>query len=69
MELHIRHNVAMLLVGDTGAGKTYCAQDMLMCRLSEQEYVPAFVTFSAQTTANQAQVCAYMVNGHIPDGN
>ena len=69
MELHIRHNVPMLLVGDTGTGKTFCAQDMLMCRLSEQEYVSAFVTFSTQTTANQAQVWAYMMNIHIPDGH
>jgi dynein heavy chain len=58
MELHICHNVPMLLVGEQGTGKTFSAQDMLMCRLSEQDYVSAFVTFSAQTTANQAQVCA-----------
>jgi dynein heavy chain len=69
MELHVHHNVPMLLVGDRGTGKTFCAQDMLICRLSEQEYVRAFVTFNTQTTANQAQVCAYMVNVHIPDGH
>ena len=68
MELHVRHNVPMLLVGDRGTGKTFCVQDMLMCRLLEQEYVPAFVTFNTQTTANQAQVCPYVVNAHIPDG-
>jgi dynein heavy chain len=65
MELHIRHNVAMLLVGDTGTGKTFYVQDMLMNRLSEQEYVPAFITFTPQTTANQAQVCGYAINFHI----
>jgi len=69
MELHIRHNVPMLLVGDIGTGKTLCAQDMLMCRLSEQEYVSAIVTFNTQTTANQIQVSAYMMNVHIPDGH
>ena len=67
MELHVRHNVPLLLVGDTGTGKTFCVQDMLMCRLSEKEYIPAFVTFNARTTANQTQVCAYMVNVHILD--
>jgi dynein heavy chain len=66
MELHIRHHVPMLLVGDTGTGKTFCVQDMLMCRLLEQEYAPAFITFSAQTTANQTQVRSYMMNVNIP---
>jgi dynein heavy chain len=69
MELHIRHNVRMLLVGDTGTGKTFCAQDMLMRRLSEQEYVHAFVTFSARTTANQTQVCSHMMIVHILHGH
>jgi dynein heavy chain len=56
MELHIHHNMPMLLVGDTGTGKSFFVQNMLMNQLSEQEYVPAFITFTAQTTANQTQV-------------
>jgi dynein heavy chain len=59
MELHIRHNVSMLLVGETGTGKTFYVQNMLMYQLPKQEYVPAFITFTAQTTANQTQVCSY----------
>jgi dynein heavy chain len=59
----------MLLVGDTGTGKTFCVQDMLMCRLAEQEYVTAFIIFSVHTTANQTQVCSYMINVQIPDGH
>jgi dynein heavy chain len=56
MELHIRHNLPMLLVGDTGTGKTLYVQNMLRCQLPEQEYVSACITFTAQATANQTQV-------------
>ncbi|XP_069675994.1 dynein axonemal heavy chain 7 isoform X3 [Periplaneta americana] len=57
MKLHIQHNFPMLLVGETGTGKSFCVQNMLMYELSEDEhrYVPAFITFATRTTANQAQ--------------
>jgi ABC-type dipeptide/oligopeptide/nickel transport system ATPase component len=67
MELHIRHNVPVLLVGDTGTGKSFYVQNMLMNQLSEQEYVPAFITFTAQTTANQTQVWQCTKSGQVPD--
>jgi dynein heavy chain len=57
----------MLLVGDTGTGKSFYVRNMLMNQLSEQEYVPAFITFTAQTTANQTQVWQDAKNGQISD--
>jgi transcriptional regulator with AAA-type ATPase domain len=67
MELHIRHSVPMLLVGDTGTGKSFFVHNMLMNQLSEEEYVPAFITFTTQTTANQTQVWQYTKNGQFSD--
>lgn len=67
MELHIRHNVPMLLVGDTGTGKSFYVWNMLMNQLSEQDYVPAFITFTAQTTANQTQVWQDTKDGQVSD--
>ncbi|XP_021930622.1 dynein heavy chain 12, axonemal isoform X3 [Zootermopsis nevadensis] len=55
MELHIRHNHSMLMVGNTGTGKSFCVQNMLMHQLPEQKYIPALITFTAHTTANQTQ--------------
>lgn len=57
----------MLLVGDTGTGKSFYVWNMLMNQLSEQDYVPAFITFTAQTTANQTQVWQDTKNGQVSD--
>ncbi|XP_043194572.1 dynein axonemal heavy chain 12-like isoform X3 [Amphibalanus amphitrite] len=55
MDLCIRHRRPLLMVGPTGTGKSAYVQDKLMRHLDPEQFVPFFVTFSAQTTANQTQ--------------
>jgi len=46
----------LLFVGPTGTGKSVYVQDKLMHDLPKEKFLPAFVNFSAQTSANQTQV-------------
>lgn len=55
IERHINHNKPVLLIGPTGTGKSYYMQDLLMNRLNQEKYEPAFVTFTVRITANQTQ--------------
>nr|CAD7589258.1 unnamed protein product [Timema genevievae] len=55
LDLHIRYGHPMLLVGDTGTGKSFYVQNIMMSGLSMEDYVPAFITFTVQTSANQTQ--------------
>ncbi|XP_022244308.1 dynein heavy chain 7, axonemal-like [Limulus polyphemus] len=55
MDLCILHNRPLLLVGPTGTGKSVYVQDKLLNGLPQNKFVPSFLTFSAQTTAGQAQ--------------
>ncbi len=55
LEMHVRHGVPFLLVGPTGTGKSFYIQDLLMNKLDQAQYLPAFLTFTAQTSANQTQ--------------
>ncbi|KAK6177269.1 hypothetical protein SNE40_015399 [Patella caerulea] len=55
MELCIQQSRPILLVGPTGTGKSVYVQDKLMNGLPKEKYLPTFVNFSAQTSANQTQ--------------
>ncbi|KAE8738437.1 hypothetical protein FOCC_FOCC016088 [Frankliniella occidentalis] len=55
LEMHVRHGVPFLLVGPTGTGKSFYIQDLLMNKLDQEQYLPAFLTFTVQTSANQTQ--------------
>ncbi|KAL3853467.1 hypothetical protein ACJMK2_017003 [Sinanodonta woodiana] len=55
MDYCIQHSRPLLFVGPTGTGKSVYIQDKLMNGLPKEKFIPAFVNFSAQTSANQTQ--------------
>lgn len=57
MDILIRHDKPVMLVGPTGTGKSAYVKDKLMNELDKNEFIPAFLNFSAQTSASQTQVC------------
>ncbi|PAA47942.1 hypothetical protein BOX15_Mlig003862g8 [Macrostomum lignano] len=55
MDLCIEKSRPLMFVGPTGTGKSVYVQDKMMNELSKDKFVPHFVNFSAQTSANQTQ--------------
>lgn len=55
LDLHIRNNKRLLLMGPTGTGKTFYIQDFLMNQLNKELFEPSFITFTVKITANQTQ--------------
>ncbi|KAK9744283.1 Dynein heavy chain, N-terminal region 2 [Popillia japonica] len=54
-EMHIKHNQRVLFVGPTGTGKSFYLQDLLMNKLDQELFEPAFITFTVKISANQTQ--------------
>lgn len=52
---HIQYHKRFLLYGDTGTGKSFYINDLIMNKLSEEEYLPNFITFTPHITAAQTQ--------------
>ncbi|XP_018571400.1 dynein heavy chain 12, axonemal [Anoplophora glabripennis] len=55
IDMHIRYKNPLLLMGPTGTGKSFYMTDILMNQLNKEKYEPAFITFTVQISANQAQ--------------
>jgi dynein heavy chain len=53
--MFISNRKPFLLFGPTGTGKSFYIKNYMMNKLSLDEYVPSFVTFTIQTSANFTQ--------------
>lgn len=52
---HMRHRKRFLLYGETGTGKSFYIQDVMMNKLDEEKFLPNLITFTAKTSAALAQ--------------
>lgn len=55
VDMFISHRKPLLLFGATGTGKSFYVKNYMMKKLSLDVYVPSFVTFTIQTSANFTQ--------------
>lgn len=55
VDLFISHRKPLLLFGPTGTGKSFYLKNYMMTKLPLDEYVPSFVKFTIQTSANFTQ--------------
>ncbi|CAK8689424.1 unnamed protein product [Clavelina lepadiformis] len=55
LDICINHGRPILFVGPTGTGKSVYVKEKLMNNLPKDKFLPAFINFSAKTTANQTQ--------------
>lgn len=53
--MFISHRKPLLLFGPSGTGKSFYIKNYMMNKLSLDEYVPSFITFTIQTSANFTQ--------------
>lgn len=55
IEIFISHRKPLLLIGPTGTGKSFYIKNYMMNKLSLDKYVPSFITFTIQISANFTQ--------------
>lgn len=55
VDMFVFHRKPLLLFGSTGTGKSFYIKNYMMNKLSLDKYVPSFVTFKIQTSANFTQ--------------
>lgn len=53
--MYINHRKPLLLFGATGTGKSFYIKNHMMNKLSLNKYVPSFITFTSQISANFTQ--------------
>ncbi|XP_034943575.1 dynein heavy chain 12, axonemal [Chelonus insularis] len=52
---HIKHGRRFLFYGETGTGKSFYIQNIIMNKLDQKSYLPNMITFTPQTTAAETQ--------------
>eukprot|EP00667_Euglena_gracilis_P000033 EG_transcript_33 len=51
----VNNGLPLMFIGTTGTGKSILVKDMFLNHIDKERYVPMFLQFSAQTSANQTQ--------------